>query len=75
MANISTVKCYSAICYGEMFEYVKYFSLRIQSLWTQSIDVCLGLIDSNNYEDQRSNVLKYPSDYLLQPPRKPIHYG
>ena len=32
------------------------------------------LIDSDNFKGQRSNVLKYPSDYLIQPPGKPIHY-
>ena len=51
-----------------------YFSLGIESLWTQSIHVWLGLIDSDNFEGQRSNVLKYPSDYLIRPPSKPIHY-
>ena len=31
-------------------------------------------IDSDDFEGQRSNVLKYPSDYLIQPPGKSIHY-
>ena len=30
--------------------------------------------DSNKFEGQRSNVLEYPSDYLIQPPGKPIYY-
>ena len=30
--------------------------------------------DSDNFEGQRSNVLKYPSDYLIQPPGKSIHH-
>ena len=30
------------------------------------------LIDSDNFKSQRSNVLKHPSDYLIQPPGKPI---
>ena len=34
----------------------------------------LDFIDSNNFEGQRSSVLKYPSDYLIQPPGKPIYY-
>ena len=29
-------------------------------------------IDRDNFEGQRSNVSKYPSDYLIQPPGKPI---
>ena len=51
-----------------------YFSLGNESLWTQPIHVWLGLTDSDNFEGQRSNVLKYPSDYLIQPSGKPIHY-
>ena len=51
-----------------------YFSLGIESLWTQPIHVWLGLIYSDNFEGQRSNVLKYPSDYLIQPPGKSIHH-
>ena len=31
-------------------------------------------IDSDSFEGQRSNVLKYPSGYLIQPPGKSIHY-
>ena len=31
-------------------------------------------IDSDNFEGHMSNVLKYPSVYLIQPPGKPIHY-
>ena len=53
---------------------LNYFSLKIESLWTQPIHVLLGLIDSDNFEGQRSNNLKYPSDYLIHPPSKPIHY-
>ena len=30
--------------------------------------------DSDNFESQRSKVLKYPLDYLIQPPGKPVHY-
>ena len=30
-------------------------------------------IDYDNFEGQRSNVLKYSSDYLIQPPGKAIH--
>ena len=33
-----------------------------------------NFIDSNNFEGERSNVLKHQSDYLLQPQGKPIHY-
>ena len=43
-------------------------------LWTQTIHVWLGLIDSDNFEGQRSNVLKYPSDYLVQLRCKRIRY-
>ena len=53
---------------------LNYFSLGIESLSTQSIHVWLGLIDSDNFEGQRSNVLNYSSDYLIRPPGKPIHY-
>ena len=52
---------------------LNYFSLGIESLWTQSIHVWLGLIDSDNFDSQRSNVLTYPSDYLIRPPGKSIH--
>ena len=38
---------------------LNYFSLGIESLWIQSIHVWLGLIDSDNVEGQRSNVLMY----------------
>ena len=31
-------------------------------------------IDSDNFKGQRSNVSKYPTDYPIQPPGKPIHY-
>ena len=48
-----------------------YFSLGIESFWTQPIHVWL---DSGNFEGQRSSVLKYASNYLIQPPGKPIHY-
>ena len=53
---------------------LNYFSLGIESVWTQPIHVWLGLIDNDNFEGQRSNVLKYPSDYLIQAQGKPIHY-
>ena len=49
------------------------FSLGIESLWTQFI-FGRDFIDSDNFEDQRSNVLKYTSDYLIQPPGKSVHY-
>ena len=53
---------------------LNYFSLGIESLCTQSTHVWLGLIDSDNFEGQRSNVLKYPSDYPIRHAGKPIHY-
>ena len=31
-------------------------------------------IDSDDFEGQWSNALKYPPDYLIQSPGKPIHY-
>ena len=52
---------------------LNYFSLGIEfgpNLFTFGWD----FIDSDSFEGQRSNVLKYPSDYLSQPPGKPIHY-
>ena len=52
---------------------LNYYSLGIESLWTQPIHVW-DFIDSDNFEVQRSNVLKYPSDWLIQSPGKPIHY-
>ena len=30
--------------------------------------------NSDNFEGQRSKVLKYPSDYLIQPPGKSVQY-
>ena len=30
--------------------------------------------DSDNLEGQRSKVLKYPSDYLIQPPGKSVQH-
>ena len=51
-----------------------YFSLGIESLWAQLFMFDWDFTDSDNFEGQRSNVLKYPSDYLIQPPDKPIHY-
>ena len=44
---------------------LNYFSLGIESLCTQPIHVWLGLHCSDKFEGQRSNALKYPSDYLL----------
>ena len=41
---------------------LNYLSLGIESLWSQPIHVWLGLHYSDNFERQRSNVLKYPSD-------------
>ena len=41
---------------------LNYFSLGIESLWTQAIHVWLDFIDSDNFQGQRSvNVLKYSS--------------
>ena len=53
---------------------LNYFSLGIESLWTQPIHAGCDFIDSDNSKGQRLNVLKYSSDYLFQPPGKPIHY-
>ena len=53
---------------------LNYFSLGIESLLTQPIQVWMELLDSDNFKGQRSNVLKYPSDYLIQPPGKPIYH-
>ena len=53
---------------------LNYFSLGIESLWIQSIHVWLELIDSDNFKGQRSDVLMYPSDYLIRPQGKPIHH-
>ena len=33
-----------------------------------------NFIDSDNFESQRSKVLKYTSDYLIQPPGKSDQY-
>ena len=33
-----------------------------------------NFIDSDNFEGQRSNVLKYPPDYLIQLAGKSNHY-
>ena len=43
---------------------LNYFSLGIESLWTQLILFGWDFVD---FEGQRSNVLTYPSDYLIQP--------
>ena len=45
---------------------LNYFSLGIESLWAQPIMFGWNFIDSDNFEGQRSNVFKYPSDYLIQ---------
>ena len=53
---------------------LNYFSLGIEFLWTNPFMFGWDFINSDNFEGQRSNALKYPSDYLIQPPGKPIHY-
>ena len=53
---------------------LNYFSLGTESLWTQPIMFGWDFIDSDNFEGKKSNVLKYRSDYLIQPPSKSIHY-
>ena len=63
-------------------ELIVQLNLRLEmSGKSQGISYCLesgslglDLIDSDNFEGQRSNFLKYPSDYLVQPPGKYIHY-
>ena len=44
---------------------LNYFSLGIESLWTQPIHVGLDFTDNDNFEGQRSKVLKYPSINLF----------
>ena len=53
---------------------LNYFSLGIESLWTNLFKFGCDFTDSDNFEGQRSNVLKCLSDYLIQPAGKPIHY-
>ena len=53
---------------------LNYFSLGIESFWTNLFMFGWDCIDSDNFEGQRLNVLKYPSDYLIQTPGKPFHY-
>ena len=53
---------------------LNYFSLGIESPWPNLFTFGWDFIDSDNFEGQRSKVLKYPSDYLLQPPGKSIKY-
>ena len=53
---------------------LNYFSLGIESLGPNLFMFGWDFIDNDNFEGQRSNVLTYPSDYLTQPPGKPIHY-
>ena len=40
---------------------LNYFSLGIESLWTQPFMFGWDFIDNDNFEGHRSNVLKYPS--------------
>ena len=53
---------------------LNYFSLELSSFGSNLFMFGLDFIDSDNFEGQRSNVLKYPSDYLIQHPGKPIRY-
>ena len=53
---------------------LNYFSLGIEPSGRYPFMFSWDFIDSDKFEGQRSNVLKYPSDYLIQPPGKPIHY-
>ena len=75
-ANISTVKCY--LLFVRHLNSLNYVSLRIQSHLDPIYSLLGGTsltVTTLKVKCQRSNVLKYPSDYLLQPPGKPIHYG
>ena len=54
---------------------LNYFSLELSPFGPYLFMFDWDFIDSDNFEGQRSNVLKYQSDYLIQPlAGKPIHY-
>ena len=59
-----------------MTRHLNSFFFVIESFWELTYSCIFGwdFIDNDNFEGQRSNVLKYPSDYLIQPPGKPIHH-
>ena len=42
---------------------LNYFSLGIESLWTQPFIFGWDFIDNDNFEGQRLKFLKYPSSY------------
>ena len=56
------------------FNSLNYFSLGLNLFGPDLFTFGWDFIDSDSFEGQRPNVLKYPSDYLIQPPDKPIHY-
>ena len=53
---------------------LKYFSLELNPFEPNLFTFRWDFIDSGNFEGQRTNILKYPSDYLIQLPFKPVHY-
>ena len=65
MSNILIVKYYPVMI--SHLNSLYYFSLRIESLRPNLFRFGWDFTDSDNFEGQRSNVLKYPSDYLIQP--------
>ena len=72
MANILIVKCYPV----QMIHLysLNYFLWELNPFGSNLFTFGWDFIDSDNFEGQRSNVLKYPSDHLIHPPAKPIHY-
>ena len=52
---------------------VNYFFWKLSPFGPNPFMFDWHFIDSDNLEGQRSNVSKYPLDYLTQPPGKSIH--
>ena len=69
MANILIV---NIICYDESFKWFEllFFGNGVPLDPTYSRLAGTSLTVTTNFEGQRSNALKYPSDYLIQPPGK-----
>ena len=53
---------------------LNYFSLEIEPFGPNLFMFGWDVIDSDNFDGQRLNGLKYLSDYLIQPPGKPVHF-
>ena len=53
---------------------LNYFSLELNPFGPNLFRFGWDFTGSDNFEGQRSNVIRYPSNYPIQPQGKPIHY-